>query len=180
MASKRLVDEISSDDSTEENGQGEEQTQLSRDATQTLYLSNDEKEMFDLGSSVSNRTVSMELESDLPEEHENESEDEKNTNTVSAGQLPMSQSEESEANQRRLKKQKKRAIKHRKVPSETEKSSDAEDDVIEVSQGSYRRSKIIKIKAEQAELKKNIDELGKKAMENKAKGKPPAKQKKNK
>ena len=101
MASKRLVDEILSDDSNEENGQGEV---FSRDATQTLYLS-DEKEMFDLGPSVSNRRR-IEVESDLPEEHENESEDDNNRNTVSACELSMSQSEESEPNQRRLKKPK--------------------------------------------------------------------------
>ena len=181
MASKRLPAESSSDDSTEENEQVEDQsqeTQLSLDATQTMYDSA-EQDIYDLGPSVSNRSRSIELESDLPEEHENESEDEKNTNTVSAGELPMSQSEESEANQRRLKKPKKRSIKHRKVASETEKSSDAEDDVIEVTQGSYRPSKIIKIKAEQAELKKNIEELENKVMENKAKGKPPAKQNKS-
>ena len=180
MASKRLLDESSSDDSTEENEQVEEQsqqTQLSRDATQTLFDSA-EQDIYGLGPSVSNRSGSIELESDLHEEHENESEDDKNKNTVSAGEVPMSQSEESEANRRRLKKPKKRSIKYRKVASETEQSSDAED-VIKVTQGSSRKSKFITIKAEEAELKKNIEELEKKVMENKAKGKPPAKQNKS-
>ena len=77
MASKRLVDEILSDDSTEENGQREV---FSRHATESLYVS-DDQEMFALGPSVSNRRR-IELESDLPEEHENESEDDNNRNTV--------------------------------------------------------------------------------------------------
>ena len=108
MASKRLPAESSSDDSTEENEQVEEQsqqTQLSLDATQTMYDSA-EQDIYGLGPSVSNRSGSIELESDLHEEHENESEDDKNTNTVTAGEVPMSQSEESEANRRRIKETK--------------------------------------------------------------------------
>ena len=76
MASQRLMDDFLSDDSTEEIQEGEEQTQLSRDASQTLYLS-DENDVFELGDSVSNKRRSIELESDLSKGHESESEDDK-------------------------------------------------------------------------------------------------------
>ena len=165
MASLRLPSESSSDDEQVEDQSQE--THLSLDATQTMYDSA-EQEIYGLGSSVANRSRSIEVESDLHEEPENESEDE----------LPMSQSEESEANRSRLKKQKKRSRKDIRVASETEKSSD-EEDVIDETQGSSRTSKYIKIKEEKAELKKTIAVLGKKVMENKAKGKPPAKQNKS-
>ena len=161
MASLELPPDSSSDDD-----QVKEQSQeshFSLHATQTMYDSA-EQEIYGLGSSVANRSRSIEVESDLHEEPENESEDE----------LPMSQSEESEANRSRLKKQKKRSRKDIRVASETEKSSD-EEDVIDETQGSSRTSKFSTIKKEEAEMKKTIALLGKTVKENKAKGKPPAK-----
>ena len=172
MASTRIV----SDDSSEENGQGDA---LSQDATQTLYLSDDQgNEMFALGPAVSKRPR-IEMESDVPEQHENESEDDKNRNTISACEVSMSQSEDSEPNQRILKKAKKSSIKQRTVRREREGSSDGEQDEIEVSQQSSRTSKLITVKTERAELNKNVKQLEKKIRENKAKGTPPPIENKN-
>ena len=176
MAAQRSMDEflISSEESEEQ----EEQTQMSQNATQSLYDA-DDRQLFELGDSVSNKRWSIEHESDLSEGHESESEDDNNRNTVSAGELPMSQSQESEPIRRRLKKSKKRSIKHRKVAPESEgphgSSSDAEVVEIEESQQSTRSSKFITIKTEKAELKKQAQELENIIMKNKAKGKPPAK-----
>ena len=172
MASLILPAETSSDDEQVE--EQSQETHLSIDATQTMFDSPDD-DIYDVGSSVANRR-SIELECDLNEEHENESEHDKNTNTVtSTGQVPMSQSEESEANQSTLKKPKKRCRKYIRLESETEKSTDKED-VIDETQGSSRTSKLSTIKKEEAEMKKTIAVLGKTVKENKAKGKPPAKQ----
>ena len=60
MASQRLMDNFLIQVSSEEIEEQEEQTQMSRDASQSLYDA-DENQVFQLGDSVSNKRQSIEL-----------------------------------------------------------------------------------------------------------------------
>ena len=82
MASQKSMKDFLSQVSSEETEEEEEQTQMSHNATQSLYEA-DENQLFQLGDSVSNKRQSIEHESDLSEGHKNESEDDNNRNTVS-------------------------------------------------------------------------------------------------